>query len=251
MSAGSSISPASEQAHHGHVAEVLDVHRAATREVEQPLDALRGTPPLVRAPVVGLALGPHERRAARGTGRRHLPAPGTLLPFREHRADDLGDHVSGTSDDHRVALADVLAPHLLLVVQRGVGDRDASDEHGVEHGERRDLARAPRMDVDLLQQRRALLGRELVRDRPARRVARGAQLALQIGLVDLDHRAVDLPVDRVAVRLPVLQERLDAIDRVAGLGGRRDGQPGLSRPVEESEVRVERDADGVAERVDP
>ena len=78
--------PGLEQAHHGHVAEVLDVHRAAPREVEQPLDALRRAAALVRAAVVGLALGAHERRAARGARRRHLPASRALLPLGEDRA---------------------------------------------------------------------------------------------------------------------------------------------------------------------
>ena len=48
--------------------------------------------------------------------------------------------------------------------------------HGVEkrqrhRRERRDLAGAPGMHVDRLQQRRALFRRKLVRDRPARRAA--------------------------------------------------------------------------------
>ena len=42
---------------------------------------------------------------------------------REHRADDLRNHVAGALDDHRVALADVLAVDVLLVVQRRVARR--------------------------------------------------------------------------------------------------------------------------------
>ena len=202
MSAGSSIRPRLQQPHHGHVAEVLDVHRAAPGEMEQPLDALRRTPALVRAAVVGLALGADERRAARRTGLRHRPAAGALLPLGEHGADDLGDHVAGPADDDGVALAHVLAPDLLLVVQGGVGDRDAAHDHGVEHRERRDLARAARVHVDVLEQGGALLGRELVGDGPPRGVAGGTELALQVDLVDLDDGAVDLPVDGVPLLPP-------------------------------------------------
>ncbi len=46
--------------------------------------------------------------------------------------DDLGDHVAGAADDHRVADLHVLAPHFVFVVQRRVGDGDAADEDGLE-----------------------------------------------------------------------------------------------------------------------
>ena len=44
-----------------------------------------------------------------------------------------------------------------------------------------------------------LLGRVLVRDRPARRAAGRAELVVQAELVDLDHDAVDLVLDVVPV----------------------------------------------------
>ena len=140
-------------------------------EMEQPLDALRRAAALVGAAVVGLALRrtsgvPHEGQVFGIDHRRAL-----FFRLDEHRPDDLGDHVARAPHDHGVALAHVLAPDLVLVVQRGVGHRDAADEHWLEHGERRDLAGPARVHVDRLQQRRALLGRELVGDRPARRVA--------------------------------------------------------------------------------
>jgi len=49
--------------------------------------------------------------------------------------DDLGDHVSGALHDDEVALADVLAIDVLLVVERRVRDRDAADVHRLELGE--------------------------------------------------------------------------------------------------------------------
>ena len=59
-----------------------------------------------------------------------------------------------------------------------------------------------------LQQRGAFLGRELVGDRPARRLAGQAERRAQREVVDLDHDAVDLVGEVVAVLLPVLAERV-------------------------------------------
>ena len=57
-----------------------------------------------------------------------------FVPFavRSGRADDLRDHVAGALDDHEVALADVLAVDVLLVVERRGRDGDAADLHGLE-----------------------------------------------------------------------------------------------------------------------
>ena len=210
-----------------------------------------GQPRLFGTAIVGLAGCTDERRAARVARLRHRPPAGALLPLREHRPDDLGDHVAGAPHDHRVALANVLATNLVLVVQGCVGDRHAAHGHRIEHGERGDLARPPGVHVDLLEQRGPLLGRELERDRPSRRVRRRAEVALLIDAVDLDDDAVDLPIDRVTLILPMPEEGLDVGDRAPALGRRRDRQARLGRPLEEVEVRVERHALGRAERVHP
>ena len=55
-------------------------------------------------------------------------------------------------------------------------DGRAADEHGLEHGERRRLPGAADRHHDVLEHRGALLGRELVGDRPARCVRGGAEL---------------------------------------------------------------------------
>ena len=54
--------------------------------------------------------------------------PEGLRPLvREHRADDLRDHVARSLDDDGVALADVLAVDVLFVVKRRRRDRHAPD----------------------------------------------------------------------------------------------------------------------------
>ena len=93
-------------------------------------------------------------------------------PQRQHRPDDLGDDVARLAHDDGVAGAHVLGLHLVLVVQRGQPDGRAADEHRLEHGERRGLPGAADRHHDVLEQRGALLGRELVGDGPARRLRR-------------------------------------------------------------------------------
>ena len=107
------------------------------------------------------------------------------------------------------------------------------------------------MDIDRTQERRPFLRRELVRDRPPGRVRGGAELPLEIRLIDLDHGPVDLPVDRMPVLLPVGEELLDPLHRLPPFRGGRDGQPALRGPIEEGEMRLERDPFGCAERVHP
>ncbi len=140
----------------------------------------------------------------------------------------LGDHVAGPAHDDRVALADVLAlrprprcaasPVPIVTPPTNTGSMMAN---GVT------MPGPPRVHRDLPQQRRALLGRELVRDRPPRRVRRGAQLLLLGDRVDLDDHAVDLVVDRVPVALPSLAER--RTPRRATRRPRWPGSPG-ARP---------------------
>ena len=56
-------------------------------------------------------------QAGHSVGITHSRQP--LGPQRQHRPEDLGDHVAGLAQDHGVAGADVLALHLVGVVQGG------------------------------------------------------------------------------------------------------------------------------------
>ena len=138
-------------------------------------------------------------------GNTHLRAP--FLRLASTGPDDLGDHVAGLAHDHRVADAHVLARDLVLVVQRRHRHGGAADEHRLELRERRGAAGAADAHVDPEQLGRLLLGRELERDRPARRAAREAELGALREVVDLHHRTVDLVAERVAVLHRALAER--------------------------------------------
>src|SRR5437899_9000028 len=54
-----------------------------------------------------------------------------------HRSEHLRDHLAGTRDFHPIALANVLRFDQVEVVERGGGDRDTPDFHGLEHGDRK------------------------------------------------------------------------------------------------------------------
>jgi hypothetical protein len=115
-----------------------------------------------------------------------------VRPLVQHRPDDLRDHVAGPLQDHRVADPHVLAGDLVGVVQGGVGHRDPADRHGLQPRHRGDRAGAAHLQVDGLQDRAGLLGRELAGDGPARRARDEAQAALLLQVVDLVDHAVDV-----------------------------------------------------------
>jgi hypothetical protein len=72
-----------------------------------------------------------------------------------------------------------------LVVQRGVGDGHAADEHRRQLGHRRELAGAAHLHVDGLDRGQLLLGRVLVRHGPARLARDEAQLRCSARLLTL------------------------------------------------------------------
>ena len=201
------------------LAEALDVHRATGPEMHD------SGPSLCRAvridtPSVTFAFRPHERLLADRAHRREHPLGQAVGTHRQHRADDLGDHVAGLAHNDHVTGAHVLQTNLILVVQRGHPDRGATDEHRLEHGERCRLPRAADRHHDVPEQGGALLGRELVGDGPPRCLARDAELGPLVEVVDLDDCAVDLVWQVVAVLLPMHAETQDVVERAEHLDGR-------------------------------
>jgi hypothetical protein len=110
----------------------------------------------------------HARSAADGALGWKTERLRVLRPFRKHHLDDLRDHVARALDHDGVTHADVLALELVLVVQRGVRDGDATNRHGAQLRHGRESSGAPDVHFDAFDHRRGLLRRELERDGPAR-----------------------------------------------------------------------------------
>ena len=89
----------------------------------------------VDAAVHGLALEAHDLAAAGRAVVGHAELALAAVAPREHRPDDLRDHVAGALHDHVVADADVLELDDVLVVER---------RHAHDRRRRRRPARAPR-----------------------------------------------------------------------------------------------------------
>ena len=138
----------------GHLAEPLDVERAARADVLDPAAHLRGARARVRAAQVDVALlGRSERRAALGAVRRHDERPLGAVAQLDHRAEHLGDDVAGLAQHDGVADQHALGLDDVLVVQRRLAHHAARDARRLHHRERRRAAGATDRDHDVEQLR--------------------------------------------------------------------------------------------------
>ncbi len=103
--------------------------------------------------------------------------------------------------------------------------------HRLDHRVGGDPAGASDADPDVDQLGVDLLGRVLPRDGPARSAGGGAEPALEPDLVELDHDAVDLVLDRVAVLAVVGDELPHALQPVHDLRVGGGGQAPLAQQV--------------------
>ena len=208
MPAMPSISPSREELARPLLPQALDVHRAAAHELLDRLEQLARAARAVGADrpdaVLGLAPSgvPQAGHLLGRLGQRRAVLALLRLRGRRHHARD---HVARAGDDHLVALAHVLARDVLLVVQRGELHRHARDLHRLELGERHHVAGPAHVPHHPLELGGGGHRRELPGDRPARLAAHHAEPALQVQVVDLDHHAVDLEVERLAPLLPARQ----------------------------------------------
>src|SRR5690348_12704584 len=215
------------------LAQPFDVHGAPAGEVKQSLLALRAAEEPAAAACRRLALEANHGRAALGAFLRH----GEPV-FRAPRAplqdlDQLGDDVAGAPDHDRVADPHVLAPQFVLVVERDVGDRRATDEDRLQSRRGREHARAAHVHADAFHLGALLLRRELVRDGKARRARDVAELLLPIEPVHLVDHAVDREGQRRALAADlaeIAQQALDVLDPLPLLG---DRETELLEPVED------------------
>src|ERR1700688_4831739 len=151
-----------------------------------------------------------------------IGVPGALV---DHDVDDLRNHVTGALDDHGVAdpyiaaFAQLLAVaadalDVVLVVQRHVLHDDAADADRLQLADRRERAGAADLDLDVAQHRHGALGRELVRDRPARRARHEAEALLPVEAVDLVDDTVDVVIEFGALLFDLAVKRDQLLDRM-------------------------------------
>src|SRR4051812_27713384 len=133
-----------------------------------------------------------SRRAAHRTELRHDEFPLTPSPSFGNDLNHLWNHVTRSLNHNSVANADVLAPDLILIVERGSADDYASDINGLQHGQRRQRPGAADIDDDVVDAGCLLGRREFVCRGPARLSGDETQFLLLPKVIDFDDHAVDL-----------------------------------------------------------
>ena len=178
---------------------------------------------------------PRARAASRTTG-----TPSAL----ERRArallghaEDLRDDLAGLLDQHAIAAAEAepLRPDPSCGPTRAttvVPDTST----GSSIGDRRDRAGAADVRLEVAQDRRDLARRELVGDRPARKLRRRAERGALREVVDLDDEAVDLVRQLVALVLPLMHRSDQRVPVARRCVVRRDRQAEPADVVERREV---------------
>src|SRR5205814_5416625 len=213
-------------------AEAVDVEGATRGEQLQVLDLLVGTGELAGAagarPLFpGRGLLAHHIGVQRARALlRELKRLRILRPLVEDDIDHLWNHVAGALHDDGVADPDVAAVaqllavaadalDVVLVVQRDVLHDDAADADRLQLADRGERAGAADLDLDVAQHRGGALGREFVRDAPARRARHKAEPLLPVDAVNLVDDAVDVVVEPGAALLDLAMEGEQLLDRMA------------------------------------
>ena len=231
------------------VAEPIDIERQPRNEMLEPFRRLRGTDQRPGAAANHLIVLANGMATAHRTDLRKFVRFRVRRPFLQHNIGDLRNHVAGALHDHGVADADIDAVadraaviadplDVVFVVQRGVLHHDAADRDRRKPRHRRQRAGAADLDVDAVQDRRRLLCRELVRDRPARAARHEAEAILPVETVDLVDHTVDVVAKRGAVVADLAVELQDIVDALAQLGARIDDKAGSVHPLQHASLRI-------------
>ncbi len=212
-------------------AETLDIEGVARNEVLQVLGRLRSADEAAGAAGDGIELAgllvalPHRMRPANRTRFRKHIGLRSRRPLLHYHVEHLRDDVARPLNDDGIADADVViiladalagiadALDVILVVQRRIGDDDAADGHRRQPRHRRQRAGAADLDVDVFNGRERLLGRELVRCRPARAARAEAEALLQVETVDLVDDAVDIVVQIGTLKADLAVMAENVLDR--------------------------------------
>ena len=150
--------------------------------------------------LAALALLAHHLAAAHGTVRRQ--AEGLAVRALGRDADDFGNDVAGALHHHLVANLQAEALDLILVVERGAGNRNAAHFHRSQMGHRCQRSGAAHLHLDGFHRGGSLARRILISDGPARRFGGEAELALLLHRIHLHDDAVDFVRQAFALAPP-------------------------------------------------
>nr|UOZ97349.1 hypothetical protein NCPCFENI_01269 [Cupriavidus sp.] len=165
-----------------------------------------------------LILLAQDRALTDRTAQRHLPGASLWGAQGDNGAQDLGNHIAGPSYPDRIAHPQILAVHLVFIVQGGVGDHHPAHAHWREPGHRGKHPGAAHLHIDTEQPRTGLFGGEFIGQGKPRGARDKARLCLMGKRLQLYH----YPIDFKCQAMPV----------VLGLGRKRPdlGQAGMGKP---------------------
>jgi len=152
----------------------------------------------------------HFRFAYRAAGRHDEHRCGLGAEFRQ-ASHNLRDDIAGPPHYYGIADADVLAPHLVGIMQGGVGDGDPAHENRLQPRYRSQGASTSHLHINGDDAGRRFLGRELVGDRPTWCAGDITQRRTVDQPIDLVDHAIDL----VGQGLPPRQQ-IGVVGQAAG-----------------------------------
>ena len=135
-----------------------------------------------------------------------------VFAWQRHALRNGRNDVSRPLHLNRVAHPDILACHLVSVMERRPADCDAANLDGLQQGEWRQGAGAADRDGNILNLRDLLPRRELVRDCPPGAPRFLAERLLPIAAVDLDHDSIHLEREVLPGRLRLRVKGNDLLD---------------------------------------
>ena len=182
---------------------------------------------IARAASHRLALRPDRGRAAHRAGvGENKGRTVRRAPVRQH-LDHLRNDVAGTLDHHRITGTDSLATQLIFVVKGRPRHHHPAHRHRFEVCHRGQRAGPAHLQRNVTKHRHRALGRELVRNGPARRAADLTHPALEVETVDL----VDDPIDVVGQIRPLGLDVVVERERVFGRPAKAVERVGHKAPV--------------------
>src|SRR6267154_691444 len=198
--------PIVHQLIHQLVAQSFDIQGATLREMQNRLLTLRGTVQATHATPIGFARFTRNGAATYRTfavelfvyieGFAAVISRGRVIEYHTHH---FRNHITRTPHHDAVADAHILATNFIFVVQSGVTNRGAADEHRFELRDRCELAGAADLNIDIEHARYLFLCRKFVRDGPTWFACNKAESALQSKCIDFVDHSID--IERQAIAL--------------------------------------------------